>query len=246
MKPNAPASVATASQEPEIPGWAVLLAGVLGLLVGGGGALFGASKGIQLRDEKIAELEKRITELKAKPKSEPKPKEDGLPRRATNFPRGAAVPPPPASGFRQEATRPGLPDAEPAPPPFPQPDPLPLPAPIAADPIPAPPEPAGYCCYAPAQQGGFIEERKTVAEALPQLPIKLMMSTKTPDRATFTLNPQVNQDKLIGDGLEQLTDYFEFALPAGRIVSVTAAGAGQLRRQGEGWLVHKPARLNVR
>lgn len=101
-------------------------------------------------------------------------------------------------------------------------------------------------CYAPAQEGGYIEERKVVADALPQLPIMLRPDAKNPDRATFTLNPHVNQGKLIGDGLEQLRDYFDFTLPAGKIVAVTAAGSGQLQRAGDGWQVATLAKLSVR
>ncbi|MDO7877601.1 hypothetical protein Q5H93_22875 [Hymenobacter sp. ASUV-10] len=99
--------------------------------------------------------------------------------------------------------------------------------------------------YAPAQEGGYIEERKLVAEALPQLPIMLTVDARNPDRATFTLNPYANQGKLIGDGLEQLRDYFDYELP-GRISSVAAAAPGQLVRQGDGWQVSTLARLEVR
>lgn len=108
---------------------------------------------------------------------------------------------------------------------------------------PAPPAPTTW--YAPAQEGGYIEERKLLAEALPQLPIMLTIDARNADRATFTLNPNVNQSKLIGDGLEQLRDYFEFALP-GRISGVTAAAVGHLQRQGDGWQVTALAGLEVR
>lgn len=108
------------------------------------------------------------------------------------------------------------------------------------------PLPTLFFRYAPAQEGGFIEERKVVTDALPQLPIMLTVDLRIPDRATFILNPYVNQAKLIGDGLEQLRDYFDFTLPAGKIASVTAAEAGQLRRQYDGWEVIRPAQLLVR
>ena len=85
-----------------------------------------------------------------------------------------------------------------------------------------------------------------VADALPQLPIMLTVDMRIPDRATFILNPYVNQGKLIDEGLEQLRDYFDFTLPTGKITSIAAAGAGQLQRQDDGWEVTRPAQLHVR
>ena len=108
------------------------------------------------------------------------------------------------------------------------------------------PLPTIFFRYAPAQEGGFIEERRVVADALPQLPIMLTVDMRIPDRATFILNPYVNQGKLIDEGLEQLRDYFDFTLPTGKITSIAAAGAGQLQRQDDGWEVTRPARLHVR
>jgi hypothetical protein len=151
--------------------------------------------------------------------------------------RQPAAPPTPSSTKTSPAK------TTPKPPPVPSPPPA-APTPEAVASVPAPPLPPANW-YAPAQEGGHIEERKLVAEALPQLPIMLTLDARHPDRATFTLNPHVNQGKLIGDGLEQLRDYFEYELP-GRISSVTAAAPGQLVRQGEGWQVAALARLEVR
>ena len=134
------------------------------------------------------------------------------------------------------------PNPKPAPVQQPAPPPVAIPAVEVSAPV-APAPPTNW--YAPAQEGGHIEVRKLVAEALPQLPIMLIIDARNPDRATFTLNPQANQGKLIGDGLEQLRDYFDYELP-GRISSVTAAAPGQLVRQGDGWQVSTLARLEVR
>jgi len=99
--------------------------------------------------------------------------------------------------------------------------------------------------YAPAQETGFLRDNKLAAEPLPQLPICLTVSEEDSEKATFTLNPLVNQAKLIGDGLHHLREFFEFDLPTGRIAAVSADAPGQLARQGDGWQVVSRARLLV-
>lgn len=100
--------------------------------------------------------------------------------------------------------------------------------------------------YAPAQQTAFLPDSKLAAEPLPQLPLLLSFRPDDPARASFTLSPHVNQAKLIGDGLHQLREFFDFELPAGRLVAVSADAPGQLVRQADGWLVVQRARLLVR
>lgn len=101
-------------------------------------------------------------------------------------------------------------------------------------------------CYAPAQETGFLRDNKLASEPLPQLPLLLTLSTDDPATASFTLNPHVNQAKLIGDGLHQLSEFFDFELPTGRLTAVSADTPGQLARQGDGWQVVSRARLLVR
>lgn len=110
------------------------------------------------------------------------------------------------------------------------------------DPVPAAPAPR----YGPVQETAFIEERKIVDAPLPQLALMLTPDPHNPDRASFTLNPQVNQTMLIGDGLTRLQKFFDYDPPVGRITTVTAAEAGQLQRQADGWQVVERARLLVR
>ena len=100
--------------------------------------------------------------------------------------------------------------------------------------------------YGPAQETPFVEERKIVDHPLPQLALMLTVHPHTPDRASFTLNPHVNQSMLIGDGLNRLQKFFDYDPPVGRISAVTAAAAGQLQRQAGGWQVVERARLTIR
>ena len=100
--------------------------------------------------------------------------------------------------------------------------------------------------YGPVQETPFVEERKIVDHPLPQLALMLTVHPHTPDRASFTLNPHVNQSMLIGDGLNRLQTFFDYDPPVGRISAVTAAAAGQLQRQAGGWQVVERARLTIR
>jgi hypothetical protein len=117
------------------------------------------------------------------------------------------------------------------------------PAPTATQP--ATPQPAATR-YGPVQESAFLEERKIVDAPLPQLALMLTVNPRNPDQASFTLNPNVDQARLIGDGLTRLQKFFDYDPPlGGRITLVTAAAAGQLQRQADGWQVVQRARLNI-
>ncbi|RYY12894.1 MAG: hypothetical protein EOO36_16745 [Cytophagaceae bacterium] len=110
---------------------------------------------------------------------------------------------------------------------------------------PAAPQPAATR-YGPVQETPFVEERKIVDSPLPQLALMLTVNPRNPDQASFTLNPNVDQARLIGDGLMRLQKFFDYDPPlGGRITLVTAAAAGQLQRQADGWQVVQRARLNI-
>ncbi|MBU6120726.1 hypothetical protein [Hymenobacter siberiensis] len=117
--------------------------------------------------------------------------------------------------------------------------------PPATDPTSAAPVPAAARYYAPAPETGYIEQRKLTSEALPQLPVQLTVRPDNPDRASFKLSPHANQARLIGDGLSQLREFFDFDLPAGRYSALRATGNGELRREPDGWRVVTKAKLNI-
>ena len=100
--------------------------------------------------------------------------------------------------------------------------------------------------YGPVQETPFVEERKIVDAPLPQLALMLTVNPRNPDQASFTLNPNVDQARLIGDGLTRLQKFFDYDPPlGGRITLVTAAASGQLQRQADGWQEVQRARLNI-
>jgi hypothetical protein len=109
----------------------------------------------------------------------------------------------------------------------------------------ATPQPAATR-YGPVQESAFLEERKIVDAPLPQLALMLTVNPRNPDQASFTLNPNVDQARLIGDGLTRLQKFFDYDPPlGGRITLVAAAAPGQLQRQADGWQVVQRARLNI-
>lgn len=100
--------------------------------------------------------------------------------------------------------------------------------------------------YGPVQETPFLEERKIVDSPLPQLALMLTVNPRDPSQATFTLNPQVDQARLIGDGLTRLQKFFDYDPPlGGRITSVAAVRPGRLQRQDSGWQVVERARLAI-
>ncbi len=100
--------------------------------------------------------------------------------------------------------------------------------------------------YGPVQETPFVEERKITDSPLPQLALMLTVNPRNPDQASFTLNPNVDQARLIGDGLTRLQKFFDYDPPlGGRITLVAAAAPGQLQRHADGWQVVQRARLNI-
>ncbi|WP_207190718.1 hypothetical protein [Hymenobacter lapidiphilus] len=100
--------------------------------------------------------------------------------------------------------------------------------------------------YGPVQETPFLEERKLTNNPLPRLALMLTVQSQQPDQASFTLNPHVDQEMLIGDGLNRLQQFFDYDPPlGGRINAVKAASPGILQRQADGWQVLERARLVI-
>ena len=98
-----------------------------------------------------------------------------------------------------------------------------------------------YTSFAPSTETGIIENRKTVAHDSPQLNVAIT------DKGEFGLNPKVNQQRLIGDGIASLSQFFDYALPTSghKIAHVGLAEPGQLRQTETGWEVVTKGKLVI-
>lgn len=97
--------------------------------------------------------------------------------------------------------------------------------------------------YASAAPSGFLERVETEPSSRAVLLVE--PDPANPDRADFGLNPDVDQVWMIGIGFPAFRDYFEDVSFVGA-KNLSAAQAGLLKRQGNGWQVENKARLNVR
>jgi hypothetical protein len=98
-----------------------------------------------------------------------------------------------------------------------------------------------YTSFAPSTETGIIENRKAVPHDSPQLNIAIT------DKGEFGLNPKVNQQRLIGDGIASLSQFFDYALPTSghKIAHVGLAEPGQLRQTETGWEVVTKGKLAI-
>lgn len=143
--------------------------------------------------------------------------------------------------------------AQPVEAPAPQVAPTPTPAAqVVATPTPAPAAPAqeaalkfqaypAYTNFAPSTESGIIESRKAVGQASPQLNVAIS------DKGEFGINPQVNQQRLIGDGISKLANFFEYQLPTSgfKIAHVGLAEPGQMKQTEKGWEVVTKGKLAI-
>jgi hypothetical protein len=97
-----------------------------------------------------------------------------------------------------------------------------------------------YTQYAPTTENGLVENRKAVGQPLPQLNIGIT------EQGQFGINPQVSQERLIGDGLSKLEKYFDFVMPTEhKVARVGVAQAGQMEQTPEGWRVATKGALEI-
>lgn len=96
-----------------------------------------------------------------------------------------------------------------------------------------------YTSYGPSTENGIIESRKTTNAAMPQLNVGIT------DKGEFGINPQVNQERLIGDGLKRLQKFFDFDMPASglNVAHVGLAEPGQMKQTENGWEVVTKGKL---
>jgi hypothetical protein len=115
-----------------------------------------------------------------------------------------------------------------------------VPAQPAQQANPTPNPKLNYTQFAPTPETGVVENRKTVGQASPQFNIGITADGK------FGINPQVSQERLIGDGMSKLKAYFDFEAPNQYpIARVNVDTPGQMEKTEDGWRVASKGSLVV-
>ncbi|WP_022821540.1 DUF4099 domain-containing protein [Hymenobacter norwichensis] len=106
---------------------------------------------------------------------------------------------------------------------------------------PAPAPALQFTQYAPTPDTGVIEKRKAVASPMDALNVGITADGR------FGVNPQVNQARLIGDGMKSLEKFFDYQMPTGglKIAKVGLAEPGQMKQTADGWEVVKKGQLEL-
>ena len=108
---------------------------------------------------------------------------------------------------------------------------------------PAPPFQAypAYTLFAPSTENGIIDSRKAIPHDSQHLNVALS------DKGEFGLNPKVDQQRLIGDGIGSMSKFFDYALPTSgfQIAHVGLAEPGQMKQTATGWEVVTKGKLAI-
>jgi hypothetical protein len=117
----------------------------------------------------------------------------------------------------------------------PAPTPAQAPAPVAAPTNAS----TAYTNFAPSTETGIIDSKKTTQAPIPQMNIGI---TK---KGEFGINLEVNQQRLIGDGISSLKKYFDYEMPTSgfKIAHVGLAEPGQMKQTEKGWEVVTKGKL---
>lgn len=108
---------------------------------------------------------------------------------------------------------------------------------------PAPPFQAypAYTLFAPSTENGIIDSRKAIPHDSQHLNVGIS------DKGEFGINPKVDQQRLIGDGIGSMSKFFDYALPTSgfKIAHVGLAEPGQMEQTDRGWEVVSKGKLAI-
>ena len=116
----------------------------------------------------------------------------------------------------------------------------------AATPAPAAPAfsngPVHY--YAPAPDVPSIEHRKLSPNPLPQMPLLVTLPHAEATTAQFSFSPQADQSRIIGNGVRELKEFFQFELPpTEQFTSIKNLKPGKLEKRDDAWHVVQKAEI---
>jgi len=104
----------------------------------------------------------------------------------------------------------------------------------------APTGPVHY--YAPAPDVPSIEHRKLSPNPLPQMPLLITLPHANAVTAHFSFSPQADQSRIIGNGVRELKEFFQFELPpTEQFTTIKNLTPGQLEKRDDAWHVVQKA-----
>jgi hypothetical protein len=96
--------------------------------------------------------------------------------------------------------------------------------------------------YAPAPDVPSIEHRKLSPNPLPQMPLLITLPHSEATTAQFSFSPQADQSRIIGNGVRELKEFFQFELPpTEQFTTIKNLTAGKLERRDDAWHVVQKA-----
>ncbi len=98
--------------------------------------------------------------------------------------------------------------------------------------------------YAPAPDVPSIEHRKLSPNPLPQMPLLVMLSHAETTIAQFSFSPQADQLRIIGNGVQELKEFFAFEVPLNeQFTTIKNLSAGKLQKREDTWYVVQKATI---
>ena len=96
--------------------------------------------------------------------------------------------------------------------------------------------------YAPAPDVPSIEHRKLSPNPLPQMPLLITLPHSEATTAQFSFSPQADQSRIIGNGVRELKEFFQFELPpTEQFTTIRNLTAGKLEKRDDAWHVVQKA-----
>ena len=98
--------------------------------------------------------------------------------------------------------------------------------------------------YAPAPDVPSIEHRKLSSNPLPQMPLLITLPHAEATTAQFSFSPQADQSRIIGNGVRELKEFFQFELPSTeQFTSIRNLKPGRLEKRDDTWHVVQKAEI---
>ena len=98
--------------------------------------------------------------------------------------------------------------------------------------------------YAPAPDVPSIEHRKLSPNPLPQMPLLITLPYAAAETAQFSFSPQADQSRIIGNGVRELKEFFQFELPpTEQFTAIKNLTPGKLEKRDDVWHVVQKAEI---